>query len=293
MTQPNHSIHDALTSRTLDVAEAVLGVEPTSIGKTTARWRSRGSLAVTFRGKGRGLWCDHESGEGGDLIALIARERGVDRDRAYEIARVEFCGLDAKPLNRPRRAEPTRDVEVPTRTIALNQWADAKRSINDTPAATYLKSRGIEIEGDSYRHVLRWHAPASALIALMTDPQNGEPCGIHRTFLDASAQKRERKMLGNQGVIRIAPDDDVTGGLGICEGLEDALSIELSGWSPVWAATSAGAIARFPILNGIECLTIFSDRDEAGVKASKTCADRWRSAGQIATVVIAGGSAHV
>jgi hypothetical protein len=53
------------------------------------------------------------------------------------------------------------------------------------------------------------------VVALMTDAISNDPIGIHRTFLDANGKKRERKMLGRQGVVRITPDEDVTLGLGI------------------------------------------------------------------------------
>ena len=74
-------------------------------------------------------------------------------------------------------------------------------------------------------------------------------------------------------------------GLGIAEGVEDGLAVLLSGWSPVWAATSAGALAKFPILSGIEALTVFADSDAAGTKSAETCRDRWLAAGR--EVVIA------
>ena len=67
--------------------------------------------------------------------------------------------------------------------------------------------------------------------------------------------------------------------LGITEGIEDGLAVLLSGWSPVWAATSAGAISRLPVLAGIDVLTIFADADDAGLAAAETCCARWQSAG--------------
>ena len=87
-------------------------------------------------------------------------------------------------------------------------------------------------------------------------------------------------MLGRQGVVRLVPDEDVTAGLGVTEGIEDGIAVMLSGWAPVWAATSAGAIERFPVMSGIEHLTIFADADEAGIRSADVCATRWRSAGR-------------
>jgi hypothetical protein len=133
---------------------------------------------------------------------------------------------------------------------------------------------------DDLSHCLRWQGGIGAVVALMTDPLTNKPCGVHRTFLNPDATKRERKMLGKAGVIRLSPDEDVLEGLGICEGIEDGLAILLSGWAPIWAANSCGAIERFPILAGIECLTIFADDDEPGMKAARACAERWTSAGR-------------
>ena len=87
-------------------------------------------------------------------------------------------------------------------------------------------------------------------------------------------------MLGKQGVVRLSSDEDVLEGLGICEGIEDGLAILVSGWAPVWAATNAGGVERFPVLPGIEALTIFHDKDEAGTRAAELCAQRWASAGR-------------
>ena len=64
------------------------------------------------------------------------------------------------------------------------------------------------------------------------------------------------------------PDEDVTLGLGITEGLEDGISILLSGWRPIWCASSAGAIAKFPPLGGVQQLSVFADRDDAGLTAA-------------------------
>jgi len=127
---------------------------------------------------------------------------------------------------------------------------------------------------------LRWHHGFNAIIALMTDALTNEPTGIHRTFLDSTVAKLSRKMLGRQGVVRLSPDEDVLEGLGIVEGIEDGLAVMLSGWCPVWAATSCGAIERLVVIPGVEALTIFQDDDDAGRRAAEACAERWAAAGR-------------
>ena len=71
------------------------------------------------------------------------------------------------------------------------------------------------------------------------------------------------------------------------EGVEDALAVMLTGWRPVWAATSAGAIARFPVLPGIEALTIFADADQSGVDNANSCAERWAQASRETAIISA------
>ena len=61
--------------------------------------------------------------------------------------------------------------------------------------------------------------------------------------------------------IKLDADEIVEEGLGICEGIETGLPIRATGWRPMWALGSAGAIATFAPIPGIECLTIFADHD--------------------------------
>jgi hypothetical protein len=173
------------------------------------------------------------------------------------------------------------DDEVRARIQGARRIWSGTDPIAGSPAERYLVDhRQLDVRGLALRHSLGWHAEIGALVGLMTLAESGKPCGVHRTFLDSTGAKLERRMLGRQGVIRLSPDDDVTMGLGITEGIEDGLAVLLSAWVPVWAATSAGAIARFPVLAGIEALTIFADTDEPGIAAAEACRQRWQRAGR-------------
>jgi len=118
----------------------------------------------------------------------------------------------------------------------------------------------------------------------MTDPVSGNPTGVHRTFLDHTGAKVERRMKGRKGVIRVTPDEGVGHALAIAEGLEDAIAVLLDGAGPVWAACDKDNLKKLPILPGVECLTIFSDRG-AGEAEAQACARRWREAGREALVI--------
>lgn len=171
------------------------------------------------------------------------------------------------------------------RERALKLW-QASSPLSGTLGDRYFAAhRGLHIGLlDDLDHCLRWHEGIGAVVALMTNADTNAPCGIHRTFLNTDATKRERKMLGKAGVVRLSRDEDVLEGLGICEGIEDALAMRLTGWRPVWAATSAGAIERFPVLVGLESLTIFVDEDAPGIKAAEACAERWALTGREARI---------
>jgi hypothetical protein len=94
-------------------------------------------------------------------------------------------------------------------------------------------------------------------------------------------------MLGRAAgsVVKLTPDEDVVAGLGLSEGIEDGIAIINLGWRPIWACMSAVGMQRFPILPGIEALTLFADADPVGLKAAASCASRWCRVGSTAAVV--------
>lgn len=95
-------------------------------------------------------------------------------------------------------------------------------------------------------------------------------------------------MLGRAAgsVLKLTPDEDVLVGLGLSEGIEDGLAVLNSGWSPVWVALSAASMTSFPVLNGIESLTLFADNDAPGRKAADACRTRWHNAGREAVTLV-------
>ena len=276
----------ALLERAEDVVRALLG-EPTATSRHEQRWGRHGSLSLKRSGAKRGLWYDHERGQGGDILDLVAREHNVRLGEAMRIAERDFLDRADMPpaLQQPRRSpSPAADDAEARIKVAVRIWSNSA-PIPGTLAERYLvQHRRLDVRPLSLAHALRWHAGIQAVVALMTDAVSGKSIGIHRTFVDADGAKLERKMLGRQGVVRLSPDDTVTTALGIAEGVEDGLAVLLSGWGPVWAATSAGAIGRFPVLSGIEALTVFADADAPGLEAAEACAARWRASGHDAHI---------
>lgn len=214
-------------------------------------------------------------------------------------AKIEYA--QAEPISAPRS-------KVNHTGLALAIWNDAcGRNMNVVDA--YLANRGIHMP-DNVREadVLRFHpscpfklkdrttARLPAMVGLMQDIATNERRGIHRTALkpDGSGKaempdgSNPKKFLGpaDDAVVKLIADEVVTTGLGITEGIEDALTILAAGWRPMWSALSSGGIGRFPVLPGIECLTIFGDADPTGLAAAQKCQARWRAGGQECPIVL-------
>lgn len=127
-----------------------------------------------------------------------------------------------------------------------------------------------------------------SLCGLITDAITNEPISLHFTRLAPDGRgkagtDRDRLLLKGHrkagGVIRLWPDEAVTDGLAIAEGIETALCAARCR-APIWACVDAGNLSKFPVLAGIESLMVFADHDDAGLKAAGAVARRWHDAGR-------------
>jgi hypothetical protein len=191
---------------------------------------------------------------------------------------------------RPTRPVPSDDSAGDRTTLALRLWKEA-HDPRDTLGAVHLASRGLMLSDDVAGDVIRFHPHlrfggkrVGAMVALFRDVASNEPCGIHRTFLDGDGRKLDRKMLGRArcAAIKLDADESVTLGLHIGEGLESCLAARLAGFRPAWALGSASGIAAFPVLGGIDAITILGEVNDGGAnhRATRACAARWIEAGR-------------
>lgn len=183
---------------------------------------------------------------------------------------------------------------------ALAIWEEA-RPITGTLAARYLASRSINMT-EVPTEALRFHPNCPfgkgtrppCLVALFRNIITNEPSGIHRTALTPDGKKIERMSLGpiRGAAIKLWPDEAVTSGLVIGEGIETTLGaatrIEYRGarLQPAWAMGSTVNLAGLQVLEGIEALTILVDNDTAGRNAAVDVGRRWRAAGREVTALI-------
>lgn len=299
-----------LRDRTETLAVALLG-DPNRAesSRHDMRFGRKGSLSVKLSGNRRGNWRDFSADERGGPFDLIGRTLGLDFSGSLRWAR-EWLGDPTRHEPPPPRVEtpPPRMYERLS-PGGTRLWESALPITPDDPAGRYLIGRRCALPG---AHAVRWvpslphgdDGAFPALLALITDATDYRvPLNLHRTWiaLDGSGKApvdRPRMLLKGHrkagGVIRLSDDDEVTTGVGVAEGLETALSVLASGWSPIWCVIDAGNLGSFPTLDGIEALTIFADHDHIdpktgrrpGVHAAETCAARWSDAGKEARVIL-------
>lgn len=293
---PVSDVAAQLNQRTADLAREIMG-EPNRALSTQRqlRYGRKGSIAIAVAGERQGRWYDHERGVGGDGLALIKHQLGHDLPKAVDWARAWL----GQPIHQPARPQRDTAPPRPTRYETLSSygrqlWAASRVIRPNTPAGQYFVDRGCALPHPDGH--LRWHPALShpsgyvgpALVALITDVRDPERrLTLHRTWLGTDGRKADietpRLLLAGHpkagGAIRLWPDNGVTTGLGVAEGIESALTLA-RGFTPVWSLVDAGNLAALPVLAGVEALTVAVDHDAAGMKAFKTVAQRWHAAGR-------------
>src|SRR5438093_4378090 len=204
--------------------------------------------------------------------------------------------LGTAPIGSAKQQHDTKAGEASDRQrteIALRIWDETRRPAVATPVEKYLQPRGITIPAP---HVLSFHPglrhPSGgvwpAMVALVTRGTDGEPIGIHGTFLsgDSSGKApvdRQKMMLGpcRGGAVRLGP---VGAQLMIAEGIETALSAMQATGRPTWAAMSAPALRSLHLPPEVREVIVLADGDDAGESAAKPAALRWTREGRLVRI---------
>jgi CHC2 zinc finger/Toprim domain len=229
-------------------------------------------------------------GAQGDHLTWLMEHDRLTFPQAIEQLR-QLAGRSAPVIHKQTHHDPEE-----TRRYALSIWEDAKQ-IKGTLAEAYLNTRHIDITGLPTA-ALRFHQRCifgrgnyqPCLIALFRDAVTDKPSGIHRIKLALNNQKVERLSLGpiKGAVIKLWPDEDVTYGLVIGEGIETtraaAARVEYRGTllRPAWAGGNKSNLADLPVIDCVERLAVLIDHDAngEGQRAATQCIWRWRKAGR-------------
>jgi len=236
-------------------------------------------LGVTIDRTGVGFFCNHCGWKGGAYY---------DAAEGAKVLHPAPPKVSAIPRSAQIAPAPRLSGQ-PAFDLALAVWRQTVE-IAGTLGETYLtRHRLLDIfEGVQN---LRFHPACPfgsnkhpCMVALYRDIVTDEAKAIHRTALTVDGRKIDRKALGPKKGCAIKLDDnaDVTVKLTIAEGIETALAGAMLGFRPVWALGDARELAAFPVLAGIESITILVDKDVSGTgqAAALECSKRWTSAGR-------------
>jgi hypothetical protein len=248
------------------------------------------------------VWNCRGCDQGGDVVALVQHAGGLLFRDAVE----RLTGEQTRPQEAPRRPTSRADEGDKHALRIAASIAGGLVPLRGTPGETCLREVR-KIDTDEIADVLEstdavgWNPsvlfrePGSALdnkrlgaiVGIMTDPISAEPTGgISRTYLHEGRKVGKAKNLGPAGIVRLTPDEDVTHGLFLAEGLETALAAMSKGLRPAWSTGSTSIMAKMPVLCGIGSLTIIADNDEngAGERAAREAGRRWKEAGRVVRV---------
>jgi DNA primase len=248
---------------------------------------NKGSLVIHRDGG----WYSFEHEEGGDILSFIMHEGEMSFADALEWAE-DFLRSCNGILQTTEESQSSDAIGKIDKTgIAQSIW-ESGVSIKGTVAEKYLRTRRIHSVLPHAHTALRFvprlkhssgtHHPA--LIAKATTRENAF-AGIFRTFL---APNGKSKAFVTPNKMRLGVSDGAAIRLSaghptevlICEGLEDALSIQQTlPEMAVWCGMGA-AMRSILLPESVRSVIIAADNDEAGEKHSYALAKRLRLQGR-------------
>jgi putative DNA primase/helicase len=224
-------------------------------------------------------------------LGLPEWKPGDEQDRRVDPARVR--AFDRTALNRESIRRPRSEDELARIEYAQLLWGQAENP-RGTAVEKYLQARCLDLDDDLAGGVLRfdprtpWRDENTGktkfipcMIAAFRSIDDGIITAVHRIRVDQPERwpKTERRMLGvvHRAAVMLDP---IGPNLAIGEGVETCMAARKLGIRPTWALGSVGCISGFPVIDGVEQLTVLSESGQASADAVKFCARRWRRAGR-------------
>lgn len=252
------------------VALELLG-DPNSKGGNRWRWGSKGSLSADVDA---GTWYDHESSEGGGVLALIERETGITgsagqigwlADRGLVEARdTRKSVIDPAQIERQRqqRAEEQSQRQAEREADKVGEQAQAaERAMwlwgsykQADPSHPYLALKGIDPAG----HSLRQHQSGKTLVVPMFAA--GELVNLQ--FISDDGDKRFLKDGQTNGCYTLIGKDSGQG-RAFCEGYADGYTVWKASGQQAVVVFSAGNLAHVVESMGRPGDVVAADNDNA------------------------------
>ena len=244
------------------------------------------SLSIGLNESKAGLWKDFATGESGNILELIKSVLHLGTRQAFEWLESKYG--NSKVGNSSGKSEQKSSIDY-----ANEIWMRGL-DVQGTLGEKYFQGRGIfKPTPPSIRFIkILSHSPSkSEFPALLCLIQNlvGEIQGVHRIYLSADGNGKakvnpEKMILGKMKGHAIKLGEPSTT-LGICEGVETALSIREAGINfPVWSAISASTMHDIKIPKAVKEVIIFPDGDKAGESAAINRAERFFREGRMVRI---------
>jgi hypothetical protein len=197
---------------------------------------------------------------------------------------------------RRRLIVPEENNNRPESTFWRDLWFQTQH-LRGTLGDIYLRhrvGRGV----DQWPADLRFHPACPrrterhpAIVGLLRDIRTNTPRAIQRVYLQPDGRDRLRDGEGKLTLghatgcaLKITPDAEITTGLALAEGVEKALALMAIGVAPIWATSGTATLGNFPVLAGIDALTVYGDNDlpnrngeQPGQRAALKCKERWNA----------------
>ncbi len=196
-------LKDQLLWRPEQTCQHLLGQPNAKLSTSTnLRYGNHGSLSISLKNDSAGQWRDFETGEKGDILALMQRTLGLSFREALLYAE-RMTGGDIAP---PVRSSPLPSATPSASTVSRTQQYAEKLIEESVPMAgtvveRYLRTtRGIHTLPDA--EAIRFHPSVStgekvdgntryapAMLAIATS-ENGEAPNLQATYLDAETAEK-------------------------------------------------------------------------------------------------------
>jgi len=247
------------------------------------------SLSICLNETKGGIWKDFATGEGGNILELIKLVLHLNTKQAFEWLEIHYGNPSLNVKSPSTKPKSKNSID-----FAIEVWKRGSE-VQGTLGERYLQSRGIyRPTPPSVRFIndLR-HSPSKsdfpALLCLIQN-QAGKIQGVQRIYLSGDGSGKAKiespKMILGEikgHAIRLG---EASIKLGICEGVETALSILEAGVSfPVWSAISSTNMPEIQIPQEVKEVILFPDGDEAGESAVIKTAKRFFSEGKTIRIV--------
>ena len=281
-----------LRARVPELVVELLG-KPTFRAGQEWRWGRKGSLSVVIAGPGAGMWFDHEAGEGGGLIDLVGRVRGLNRREALDWTADRIGMADEfgpSPRSAGRATRPSADTAVELLRTAVDDdtvetannaaepeapnpaaeaairaariWASALPAQADNRYLATKQVLPLALRMDARGHLV---VPLQDIDGQLHSVETIAPDGAKR-YLAGGAKRGHFCVVGAEP----APLAEPTGSLLICEGWATGASLHMATGHSVIAAMDAGNL--LPVAEALRGR--FPDADLVLVADNDTKPDR-------------------